>query len=382
MRYVLGIDIGSTCVKAAVCRRAGEFWGEPEVVSRSLESVLHVASDATVQVGLDARLRGQGEPERMARGFLRRVGDDVPFLLGDELYRPESLTAVVAGWVTDQVAEAEGGEAERIAVTHPPGWGPYRRRLLHEALHEAGIPGALLLPAPIAVAENHLVRERVEPDAALAVCRLGGEYVDTAVLRRGPRTFELVAHDEQPAPPLDDELAEHVLERFGGDLAQLRAACPEARELLSTGSEVDLKGRLTRSEFERLIRPLLVLALTPLARYERLSVALLVGGMARIPLVAQLAVESLDCRVVVDPDPVTAACRGAAWTARPPAEALPESTALVPRVTGYAELEPEEVYDAEPVPPRPPVVLTPLEPPRRRFVPARRSGSRDEDDDA
>jgi sugar (pentulose or hexulose) kinase len=137
---------------------------------------------------------------------------------------------------------------------------------------------------------------------------------------------------------------------------------------------------LTRSEFERLIRPLLVLALAPLTRHAQLSAALLAGGMARIPLVAELAAESLDCRVVVDPDPATAACRGAALTARPPAEAPPESTALVPRITGYPELAPAEVYDAEPVPPRPPVVLTPLEPPRRRFVPTRRSGSRDEDD--
>ncbi|WP_435157111.1 Hsp70 family protein [Amycolatopsis sacchari] len=380
MRYVLGIDLGGTRIKAAVCRRAGEVWGEPEVVC-SLESVLHVAPDATVVAGPEARRRALAEPGRSARGFARRIGDDVPLLLGDELYRPEALTAVVAGWVADEVAEAEGAEADRIALTHPPGWGGHRRRLLHEALAEAGLPGALLLPTPIAAAESLFVRERVEPCSLLGVCRLGGEYVDTALLRRAAATFELVSSDEQLAPPLDDVLTEHAVARFGGEAAQLHDACVEAKELLSSSPEVDLPGRLTRTEFERLAEPYLRLALTPLRRYEQLSAALLVGGTARIPLAGRLAEEVLNCRVVVDPDPATAACRGAALAARPPAEAPPASTALVPRVTGLPELEPEEVYDPEPSPPRPPVVVTPLEPPRRRFVPTRRSGSRDEDDE-
>lgn len=380
MRYVLGIDLGSTRIKAAVCRRAGEFWGEPQVVC-SLESVLHVAPDATVVAGPEARRRAAVEPERTARGFARRIGDDVPLMVGEELYRPESLVAVVAGWVADQVAEAEGDEAGRIALTHPASWGGYRRMLLNEALNEAGLPGALLLPNSIAAAESLLVRERVEVGSLLAVCRLGGEQVDTALLRRGQATFELVAHDEQPAPALDDVLAEHLASRFGGDAAELRELSVETKELLSASREVDVPERVTATEFERLAEPWLRVALAPLRRYEELSAVLLVGGTARIPLVARLAEEFVDCRVIVDHDPATAACRGAALAARPPAEAPRESTTLVPRVTGYPDLDPDEVYDAEPAPPRPPVVLTPLEPPRRRFVPQRRSGNRDEDDE-
>ncbi|KAA9166905.1 Hsp70 family protein [Amycolatopsis acidicola] len=376
MRYVLGVDIGGTRVKAAVCRRPEELWADPEVVLRA-ESALHVAADATVLVGTDARRAALAEPERLARGYVRRVGDDVPLLLGDELYRPESLTAVVVGWVADQVAEAEGSEADRVAVTHPPGWGAYRRNLLREALSAAGFPSAVLLPGPVAAAESHLMRERVEPGTVLGVARFGGEYVDTALLRRGAATFETIAHDEQAAPAIDDVLSERVQERFTGRPAELRAACLQAKELLSTNTEVDL---LTRAEFEQLIRPLITIALAPLSRYEQLSAALLVGGTARIPLVKALAEEALSCRVVVDSDPGTAACRGAALAARPPAEAPLESTTLVPRITGYPELDPDEVYDSEPAPPRPPVVVTPLEPPKRRFVPSRR-GSRNEDDE-
>ena len=362
MRYVLGIDIGSTRIKAAVCRRAGESWGEPEVVLRPIESLLHVAADGTVLVGPEARRYVTVEPHRIARGFARRVGDDVPLVLGDELYLPSSLTAVAAGWVVDQIAQVEGGDPGRVALTHPPGWGSYRRRLLLEALEDAGLPGALLLPAPVAAAESQLVRERIETGTTLAVCRLGGEYLDIAVLRRGAHAFELLTQAELPAPDVEEVLAD----RIHGDPA-------EAKELLSTGDTDEL----TRAEFERLAQPVLTAALRQLTRYERLDAVLLAGGQARIPVVEEIVAGLVDCRVMTDPDASTAAARGAALAARPRAEASPESTALVPRIT--AELAADDVYDAEPAPPRPPVVLTPLEPPRRRFVPARRS--RNEDDE-
>lgn len=369
MRYVLGVDIGTTRIAAAVCRRSGGSWAEPQVVWVS-ESVLYVGRDATVQVGLN-NVAAVVESSRVARGFLRRIGDDVPLLLGGELYTPQALTAAAAGWLVDLVTEAEGAEPERVALTYPPGWGAYRRGVLHEALTHAGLPGTLLLPSPVAAAESHLVRERVDVGATMAVCRLGGEHVDTAMLRRNPGTFEVLGHGEPPWPQagaaIDDVLAKHV--GADGD----REVGLRAKEMLSMAPEVTIPrpndlARITRPEFERMIRPLLSASLAPLRRYAPVSTVLLAGGTARIPLAAALAAEELDARVFVDPDPGTAVCRGAALAARPRAEASPESTALVPRVRNLPELDADEPYDAEPAPPRPPVVLTPLEPPKRRFA--------------
>ncbi|GLY63976.1 Hsp70 family protein [Amycolatopsis taiwanensis] len=373
MRYVLGIDIGSTRIAAAICRRAGQSWAEPQVV-RVFESVLYVAPDETVQVGLDNLAAGV-ESSRMARRFLRRIGDEVPIQLGNQLYSPQALTAAAAGWVTDLVTEVEGVPPERVALTHPPGWGAYRRGLLRDALTDAGLPGTLLLPGPIAAAESHLVRERVEVGTTMVVCRLGGEHVDLAVLRRNPGTFEVIGHGESPCPQagaaIDDLLAEHVG-------AEDRGSCLRAKEMLSMAPEVTIPVpgdlvRVTRPEFERLIRPLLSACLAPLSRYASVSTVLLAGGTARIPLVAALAAETLEARVMVDPDPGTAVCRGAALVARPPVEALPGSTALVPRVPSLPDHDVDDGFDAEPVPPRPPVVVTPLEPPKRRFVKGGRS---------
>ncbi|NIH86047.1 Hsp70 family protein [Amycolatopsis granulosa] len=386
MRHVLGIDIGSTGIAAAVCRGVGESWSEPVAVP-PVESILHVAPDATVSVGAEALRQSVTEPDRTARGFLRRVGDDVPFLLGDELYTAEALTAAAAGWVVDQVAAEEGEPAERIAVTHPPSWGTYRRKLLLDALHAAGLPPAMLLPAPVAAAEGHLARERIDPGTLVGVCRIGGEHTDLAVLHRGPTAFELVTHAE-PAEPvsgkvLDDLLFDHVRDRCGEVApSALRLVCTEAKERLSVLPETEIGPvRVTRAEFDRLARPGLLATLEPLRRYERLSAVLLVGGTAAVPLLADLVVGLTGCRAVTEPEPATAVARGAALVARLAEGAAVESTALVPKVTGFPDLEPEDVYDDEPVPPRPPVVLTPLEPPRRRFVPSRRGGSRSEDDE-
>ncbi|SFP69559.1 Hsp70 protein [Amycolatopsis arida] len=402
MRYVLGVDVGATRTAAAVSRHAEGSWDEPQPASldggRWVESVLHVSPEG-VLAGGSARRLGLAEPERVATGFLRRIGDDVPFVLGDARYRAEVLTAALAGWVADRVAEAEDGEAVQVAVTHPPGWGAHRRALLHDALHEAGLPGALLLPSPVAAAQGH------EPDvgAAIAVCRLGGEHVEATVLRRTPSGFELVAHTEAAEPAagahFDDLLLRHVLGRLDepavaedvAALARLRAECTAAKERLSSVTDVTIPApfaaaggvHVSRAEFERLIRPAvagtvaLLRGVADAVPAERLAVAVLAGGSARVPLVTDLVQEALPCRVAVDADPGTALCRGAALAAQPhpvdpphPPEPRGSSTALVASSPDLPAL-PDD--DLGPPPRRPPVEITPLEPPRTRLGRPRRA---------
>ncbi|WP_199429859.1 Hsp70 family protein [Qaidamihabitans albus] len=409
MRHVLGIDLGSTRTTAAVCRWGRGPWGNPEVVPLQagapwVDSVLHVSPEGALLVGQAALQRAATEPERIARGFLNRVGDPVPFVLGDTTYPAETLTAGLIGWIADSVAEAEGTAAERIVVTHPPGWSAYRRGLLHDALDQAELPGVLALPSPITAAESHLARHGVEVGATLAVCRIGGEHLETAVLRRGPYGFELLTHSEpaehEAGAHLDDLLVQHVLERSGGDsadpaaMARLRAACAAAKERLSMLPEVIVTEgvHVTRAEFEALARPVLTAAVAQLERMastvpaEKLAAVVLVGGTARIPLAGRLAttmLSSLSCPIVVDDDPGTALCRGAALAAQPRTEAArpaePVGTATGTLVTGSQELpavyDDGEVDDIGPPPERPPVEITPLEPPKRRFSLARKAAS-------
>lgn len=415
MRYVLGIHLGQTRTTAAVCRFGANPWGRPDVVpllggAPWIDTVLHVSPDGELQVGHHALRRAAAEPGRIARGPLHRTGDPVPYVLGDLSYPAESLAAGLIGWIADRVAEVEGAHAERIVVTHPPSWSGYRRRQLHDALDQAQLPGVLALPSPIAAAEAHLASEDVPVGEALAVCRIGGERVETAVLRRGPRGFDLLSHTESAdysaGTQLDDLLAQHVLPASGVDpndpaaMAYLRAACTAGKERLSQLPEVLVTDTVsvTRTEFEKLAQPVLTSAVAWLERAvsgvpeDELHAAVLVGGTARIPLARQLAEATLSCPVTVDDDPGTALCRGAALAARPRLEPPPapsEASMAGALVTNIAELP--VVYgegdedDPEPPPERPPVELSPLERPKRRFSLARKDrpgerGSADEDE--
>ncbi|WP_216213350.1 Hsp70 family protein [Amycolatopsis aidingensis] len=393
MRYVLGIDLGGTRSKAAILRYGEQSWGDPQPVPLDgmpwMESVLHVCHEGTVLAGRAARQRAGAEPERIARGFLRRVGDDTPFVLGDHCYPAEVLTAVLAGWIADRVAEAERDEATRIAVTHPASWGAHRRGLLGEALHEAGLPGVLLLPNPVAVAEDHLGRHGMEPGSALLVCRIGGEQAEATVLRRTEAGFEPLAHGEQPGAgaELDDLLSTHVLARLAQQeplpdaaMAGLRAACAGAKEQLSVSTEADLPAagvRVTRAEFDALARPALAEAVRLARRTADAvpagepSAVVLAGGTARIPLVSELVESAFGQRPGIEADPAAAAARGAALAtlaalSRTAGPVHPtDQVALVPA--------PEPEPELEPPPPRPPVEITPLEPPRSRLSARRRN---------
>lgn len=345
MPYVLGIDVGRTRGAAAVCRRVGGAFGPPEVVpidggNRWTRSLIAISTAGEVLVGQVAEHRAAIEPDRVARDFMARVGDGVPVLLGGELYPAETLAAAVVAWIADVVAQAEGAQPERVAVTHPPDWGSYRRGLLREALTAAGLPGVLLLPTVVAAAEAAHLREPVPAGTAVALTLIGGRHCEHAVLYRGQAAFDLVTHVPMVEPDagdhLDDLLASHVLAaspEHAADPAamiEFRHACVAAKERLSVAAEVRVPlpyapGDLTvtRAFFDELARPALTSVVDDLTLVtagiprDQLTGVVLAGGTARVPLLASLATARLDCPVAVEEDPATAACRGAALAARP-----------------------------------------------------------------
>jgi molecular chaperone DnaK (HSP70) len=320
------------------------------------------------------------------------VGDDVALVLGDQRYSGEVLAAALAGWVTDRVADAERAEPDRIVLTHPPGWGAHRRSVLHDALADAGMPSLTLVPTPVAAAQVHAARRPIDVGDVLAVCRIGGDSADGAVLRRTPEGFELLAHVDGPhgsaGALLDDLLVGWLTEQLDEpqDPARLRSACVLAKERLSVADEVVVPigrhgVRLDRASFGRLARPALVAVLDRLRRLTasgpgpRPVAVELVGGTARIPLLAELATQALDCPAAVDPDPGTVICRGAALLGAPRPAGSTELVTAGARVRERTE-----------PPPRPPIELTPLVAPRRAgpwkpSLPTRRRDRYEEDDD-
>jgi molecular chaperone DnaK len=398
MSYQLGIDLGTTYTAAAVSRATEQQHADPEMVSlgdRSVQvpSVLYLAPDGAVLVGEAAERRASTDPDRVVREFKRQVGDEIPLVVGGRPIPAHELAAMLVAWVVQRVAEREGAPARRIALTHPASWGPHKKELLHGALAARGL-NVTFLAEPQAAALSYAAAERVERGSTIAVYDLGGGTFDSAVVRKNG-TFTLLGRpegiDRLGGVDFDDEVFSHVRESIGGAFDQLdpadetvvaavsrlRRECKEAKEALSADTEVRiavlLPGlqtavRLTRGEFEAMIRPQLEESVGALHRAvasaglspSDLSAVLLVGGSSRIPLVAQLVSAAFDRPVAVDADPKNAIALGAALSISPRPESWP--AANIPPVPAPAPQTPAPVAAAVTTqlppaadPPRPPV---------------------------
>lgn len=426
MPYVLAIDVGTSRTRAAVCRRTPTGWTEPVGVPLGarhpgVPTVVHLGQDRSVHVGDEAERHAANDPGRVARGFVERIGDDVPLILGGAPCSPQELTAVLVRWVADLVAEHEGGPAERVVVTHPAGWGTHRKGLLHRELVRQELADVTLLAEPIALAEGYPTA-RLSTGDLLATYTLGAGTASAAVVRRTPLgTFELVSKAQGTEAVggghFDDAVVDRVREQLGRALddldptdpqawlamARLRGMCTGAKEMLSAETEVIVPVRLpdvppevrvTRADFERAVRPAVTAAAHLLPRVVRaagaelkdLAGVVLAGGSVRVPLVAELVGAQVPAPVttLIAPEPAAAAVLGAAVAARrmitgPDLAAGPLAAAehtdvlersAIARYAGDRAMDPDAVdaeFGVEP-PARPPVEISPIDLPEPGVV--------------
>lgn len=348
--YQLGVDLGTTWTAAAVARG-----GQVRMVglgnrAAAIPSVVHQAHDGTTLTGDAADRRGPSEPLRVAREFKRRLGDPTPVLLGGTPYSAEALLGTMLDAVVTRVMEREGGPPSHLAVTHPANWGPYKTELFEQSVGMAGIPAASTLTEPEAAAMAYAANERVEPGALVAVYDLGGGTFDTAILRKTTDGFAILGQptgiERLGGIDFDEAVVSHVRTTLGPALdridatdptvlralTRLRRECVEAKEALSSDTEATIpvllpalqtEVRLTRGEFEAMIRPTLHATIDALRRTmaaaavdaHEISTVLLVGGSSRIPLVAELVSEAFGRPVAVDAHPKHAVALGAARAA-------------------------------------------------------------------
>jgi molecular chaperone DnaK len=387
MSYQVGVDLGATFTAAAICRD-----GRAEVVpfgprTAFAPSVAYANQDGSLVLGDAAQQRALTEPDRVARQFIRRVGDGTPLRLGGVSMTADALAARYVGHVVGAVAGTVGGPATRVALTHPAGWGQHRIASLHAALVAQGLGATVFLSGAQAAARAYAETTQLAAGDLVAVYDLGGSGFDAAVVRKQPdgRFAAAGQPEELEVGGLDfDELVfDHVRTALGERwasvnpadpavrpaLARLRRECTLAKEALSADTDVqipvalpgiDARVRLARAEFEELIRPTIEETAATLHRAidsagstpEDVTAVLLTGGSARIPLVTQVVSEVLGRPVVVAPNPKADTAVGAALAIggldaeTPAAEPEPEPTRIALRAV------PEPV----PSPIRPPVV--------------------------
>ncbi len=361
--YHLGIDLGTTYVAAGILEQ-----GRPEIItlgdrSAVLPSVLYFREDGDVLTGEAAIRRGLGDPTRMVREFKRRVGDTTPVVVGQTPYSVDVLMSKLLRHVYDAVVARQGRPPASLAITHPANWGPYKIDVLTQAvrLAELGVDSDAIstLTEPVAAAIHFAAAERLDPGQTVAVYDLGGGTFDAAVLSKTADGFTVLGEVEGVERlggiDFDEAVFQHVV-RFTEEalaeldvddpasiqaLTRLRQECVDAKEVLSADVDVTIpvvlpnfqrEVRLTRTEFEAMIRPLLQQTVEALQRAIRsagveaqdLAAVLLVGGSSRIPLIAEMVGAELGRPIAVDRHPKHTVALGAAISAGRAEETAPQ----------------------------------------------------------
>jgi molecular chaperone DnaK len=368
MRYSLGVDLGTTYTAAAVSdgRHA-------EIVplgdrSPPAPSVIYKAPDGSFRYGESAERHAADEPERIAREFKRRMGDQTPIFVAGTPMSAHACSKALLGWTIDHVVAGQDEPPDRVTVTCPANWGPYRRELMSQVTALNADYPITVCTEPEAAALHFASTRRVAEGQPVAVYDLGGGTFDAAVLRRNAAGgFEVLGTpaglEQLGGVDFDEAVFARVSRNVDWDsldpddpdtltgLARLRRDCTEAKEALSSETETTVpillggrltRVRLTRAEFADLIDPLVGDTIDILDRVIRrsgvapdeLAAIVLVGGSARIPLISERIMQRLGRPAVLSAQPKLCVAMGAALfgagpetvTSPSPAEPRAEST--------------------------------------------------------
>jgi hypothetical protein len=386
MTYSLGVDLGTTTTAAAVWRN-GRLEACPlGDLAPTMPSVALERPDGSVMVGEPARDRARYETTLVARHVVALLGDGGPIVLDGRALDPAVLTTSLLEATLDRVRRLQGGLPDRAVLTYPlfPGGGA---AALLEHVANTALGGGLVIPSPIAAAAKLAYDADVAPGTTVAVLDFGGGTFDVTLVRRTAEGFDVIGQPDGVADFGGVEIDDAVLARVEtvvGDvesttsrddaeglaaLRRLRTACRNAKEQLSYGRtavvDVALPGLATqvsvsRAEIEDDIRPRLVAAVDVVAHTVQaagltiadVQVALLAGGSARIPLLADLVGGRLGLPVVVDPFPELTTALGAALFGDSPAARLtPVSAHAVPEVAPDPEIKQMAAWFADGGPP-------------------------------
>ncbi len=350
MEYSLGIDLGTTYSAAATARGDRLEIFQLGQQSATIPSIVVLRSDGEVLTGEAAERRALAEPTRTGREFKRRLGDPTPIILGGTPYGAEALLAHLLRGIVLRISEQLGGPPAAIALCHPASYGEYKIDLLRQAVRQADIGSVSLLTEPEAAAVDYARQERVPAGTVIAVYDFGGGTFDATILRKTETGFEQLGRPEGMERlggiDFDEALFTRAMALVTSSgvaidandpatlaaLARLREECRRAKEALSSDTDATIQiflpgiqqeMRLTRPEFEEMVRPRIretIQALERAARSAGLGFAdldrvLLVGGSSRIPLVGEMVREATGKPVAVDAHPKHTMALGAAYIA-------------------------------------------------------------------
>jgi len=345
---IIGIDLGTSNSAAAVLRG-----GKPVIIpstegislsGKAFPSYVAITADGSKLVGEPARRQAAENPEGTASAFKRRMGRRERIRLRDKEFTPEQLSAFLLQKIKEDASAYLGEPVEKAVVTVPAYFDDNQRSATKDACKIAGLEVVRLVNEPTAAALAYGL-DRSGEDINIAVIDFGGGTLDVTIMEFGKGVFEVksTSGDTQlGGTDMNDRIFEHLAEKFkaqsGIDIkddrkarARLREAAEMAKIELTTSTtthislpyiaaDKHLDLDLTRTELERLVRPVIERCKGPIEQAlsdagmskSDINRIVFVGGPTRMPVVREYFETLLGRKAEGGIDPMECVASGAA----------------------------------------------------------------------
>src|SRR5882762_1661202 len=326
---IVGIDLGTTNseVAALVHDKVQVLASDGEQI---MPSVVGLSPDGRLLVGTPARNQYVLYPERTVRSIKRLMGSDQRVALGEQMYTPPEISAMILRALKTRAEVALGVPVSQAVITVPAYFSDAQRQATRDAGQIAGLEVVRILNEPTAAALAYGADRQGE--RTILVYDLGGGTFDVSLVQVHSDITEVLAshgNNHLGGDDFDQLLLDFVHNRFvatGGvdiradrrAMGRLLHAVEEAKKRLSFepyarlreehlaerhGVPVHLDVEVARGEYEQLIRPLLEGTLDSVHRAlsdagkrpDQVDEILLVGGATPTPLITALPQDTASC---------------------------------------------------------------------------------------
>jgi len=322
---IIGVDLGTSNSAAAVLRG-----GRPVIIpsaegvslgGKAFPSYVAEATDGQLIVGEPARRQAAGNPEGTTTAFKRRMGKREKIRLRTHEYSPEQLSAFLLQKIKRDAEAFLGEPVSKAVVTVPAYFDDNQRSATKDACGIAGLEVVRLVNEPTAAALAYGL-DRLGQEMRIAVIDFGGGTLDVTIMEFGKGVFEVKATSgdtQLGGTDMNQKLFEYLADRFrqetGIDLRQddkaaarlLEAAEMAKIELTAStsthislpyiaavgGEQKHLEMDLTRTDLERVVRPIIERCRAPVEQAlrdagitpDKVDKVVFVGGPTRMPSV-------------------------------------------------------------------------------------------------
>lgn len=341
---IIGIDLGTT--NSVVSIMEG---GEAKVIpnlegNRITPSVVAFTDKGETLVGEPAKRQAVTNPRNTVYSVKRFMGrrhneveseekivpykiigspeDYVKIEAGNKTYTPPEISASILRKLKEAAESYLGHKVNKAVVTVPAYFNDAQRQATKDAGQISGLEVSRIINEPTAAALAYGLEKK--NDEKIVVFDFGGGTFDVSVLEVGDEIIETLSTNGDGhlgGDDFDEELINHIADAFKKEqgidlrddamaLQRLREAAEKAKKELSSSQSTDinlpfitadstgakhLQLAITRSEFEKLIDPLVERCRKPVEQAMKdaglnaseIDEIVLVGGSTRVPKVQE-----------------------------------------------------------------------------------------------